>query len=75
MPSTAPEASCAPAIFGPIDRAARLDLLGVSGRLAHYRAGTFDRADVTAWIRRYPEEIPTVNGEFEWIAQRLVDLE
>jgi hypothetical protein len=30
---------------------------------------------VAAWIRRYPEEIPTVNGEFEWIAQRLVDLE
>lgn len=47
------------------DRLSRLGRLGKAGRLAQYRAGEFDRAVIEAWIARYPDEVPTVNGEFE----------
>jgi hypothetical protein len=58
-----------------INRLARLSSLGAAGRLASYRAGNFDRADVAAWAAHFPEEIPTVNGEVEWIACKLADLD
>lgn len=48
---------------GTSDRLARLSNLGAAARLARYRAAHF------------PEEIPTVNGEAEWIAYRLADLD
>jgi hypothetical protein len=35
----------------------------------------FDRWERTAWAARYPEEVPTVNGEVEWIALGLADLD
>ena len=57
------------------DRVARLSRLGAVGRLARYRAGNLDRADVAAWAAHFPDEIPTVNGEVEWIACRLADLD
>lgn len=41
--------------------------LANQGRLARYRAGRLDLADLSVWAARYPEEVPTVNGEFEWI--------
>lgn len=28
-----------------------------------------------AWAARYPEEVPIVNGEFEWIALSIADLD
>jgi hypothetical protein len=28
-----------------------------------------------AWASRYPEEVPLVNGEFEWIALASADLD
>lgn len=58
-----------------IDRAARLSSLGAAGRLARYRAGNLDRAEVAAWAAHFPDEIPTVNGEVEWIAYKLADLD
>lgn len=33
----------------------------------------FDRDQSAIWAGRYPEEVPTVNGEVEWIALRLAD--
>ncbi len=75
MPSAIVDVTSSPNAFGPSDRIARLSDLGLQGRLREYRAGGFDRTDVAAWIAWYPEEIPTVNGEFEWIGLRLADLE
>jgi hypothetical protein len=60
---------------GTSDRLARLSNLGTAGRLARYRAGDLDRADVAVWAAHFPEEIPTVNGEVEWIAYKLADLD
>ncbi|MEZ5078115.1 MAG: hypothetical protein R2725_11815 [Solirubrobacterales bacterium] len=59
----------------PSPRAARLDDLGAAERLHSYRAGEFDRTDLAIWAMRYPDEIPTVNGELEWIALTLADLD
>jgi hypothetical protein len=68
----APRSSAAPK---PVDRVARLRLLGPAGRLAQYRAGKLDLAELSAWAARYPDEAPTVNGEVEWIALTLADLD
>lgn len=57
------------------DRIVWLDSLGTQRRLAAYRAGSFDRADLFAWAARYPDEPPIVNGELEWIASTLADLD
>lgn len=35
----------------------------------------FDRWQRSTWAGRYPEEAPTVNGEVEWIALHLADLD
>jgi hypothetical protein len=75
MPSVTPEASRSLVAPNPSPRAARLDQLGAAGRLALYRAGEFGRADLVTWAARYPEEIPTVNGEVEWIGFTLADLD
>lgn len=40
-------------------------------RLRAYRY-TFGRRERTIWAARYPEEVPLLNGEFEWLA---LDLE
>lgn len=52
-------------------RAERLDQLGPAGRLADFEAGKLTAADVATWYARYPEEVPTINGEFPWIAATL----
>lgn len=44
-------------------------------RLAAYRRGGFTAPERSLWAANYPEEVPTVNGEFEWIALSLVDLD
>jgi hypothetical protein len=67
MPSAAADGSRSFVAPNPSPRAARLDQLGTTGRLALYQAAEFGRADIVTWAARYPEEIPTVNGEVEWI--------
>ncbi len=32
---------------------------------------TFNRWERSVWTGRYPDEVPLVNGEFEWIALNL----
>lgn len=49
--------------------------LGSAGRLAAYRAGKLDRHQRSVWAARYPDEPPLVNGELEWIALSLADLD
>lgn len=53
----------------------RLDRMGPSQRLRAYRSGAFSRAERARWACRYPEEVPTVNGEIEWIALTSADLD
>lgn len=53
----------------------RLDRMSPSQRLQAYRDGTFSRAERARWACRYPEEVPTINGEVEWIALRSADLD
>ena len=75
MPSAAFDVPRTPPVSRPLDRVTRLARLGKSGRLARYRAGALDLADLSVWAARYPEEVPTVNGEFEWIGLTLADLD
>lgn len=75
MPSATADASASFIAPNPSPRAARLDQLCPARRLAPYRAGEFDRADLATWAARYPEEVPTANGEVEWIGLTLADLD
>jgi hypothetical protein len=70
MPSTA---SATPSFCSDLSRADRLDALGAEGRLEAYEHGELARADLWVWAARFPEEPPTVNGEFTWIACTLAD--
>ena len=49
--------------------------MGYERRLAAYRRGEFSRRQRTIWAARFPEEVPLVNGEFEWIALAMADLD
>lgn len=60
---------------GPSERVARLERLGPTGRIAGYRAGKLSIVDLSVWAARYPDEVPTVNGEVEWIGLTLADLD
>jgi hypothetical protein len=44
-------------------------------RLLASRDGTFSHAERALWAAHYPEEVPLVNGEIEWIALSLADLD
>ena len=37
-------------------------------RIAAMRRGELTLEQCSAWAARYPEQVPTVNGEFEYIA-------
>ncbi len=53
----------------------QLQQLGPNRRMAAYRAGKLTRRQLTAWAGWFPDEIPLINDEVEWIACNLVDLE
>lgn len=44
-------------------------------RLIKYRRGDYSRRVLSAASALCPELMPTLNGEFEWIALRLADLD
>jgi hypothetical protein len=44
-------------------------------RLKAARKGRLSRGELTLWAALYPEEVPLVNGEVEWIALGLADLD
>jgi hypothetical protein len=44
-------------------------------RISASRHGGFTRRERSIWAARYSDEVPLVNGEFEWIASGLADLD
>jgi hypothetical protein len=46
-----------------------------AARLLAARRGEFSRSERALWAQRYPEDVPLVNGEIEWIALSLADLD
>lgn len=44
-----------------------------SERARAYRNGTFSRAELMRAVALEPERLPTINGEFEWVAPSLAD--
>jgi hypothetical protein len=44
-------------------------------RLAVYRSGGLSRVECALWAGNYPDEVPLVNDEYEWIALALADLD
>ena len=55
----------------PASRGAALEALDAAGRLAAYHDGSLDGRDLATWAALWPEEVPIVNDEFEWIAATL----
>jgi hypothetical protein len=56
------------------ERRATLRRLGRHGRLAAYRRGEFDFQACCLWASRYPDEVPLLNGEFEFIARTMPEV-
>jgi hypothetical protein len=43
-------------------------------RVAAMRRGELTLEELAAWSARHPEQVPMVNGEFEWIAIRMPEV-
>ena len=52
-----------------------LDRMTPAERISASRHGGFTRHERVIWAARYPDEVPLVNGEFEWIAAASADLD
>jgi hypothetical protein len=44
-------------------------------RVRAYRNGVFSRHELAVAAARHPDRVPILNGELEWIAVSLADLE
>jgi hypothetical protein len=44
-------------------------------RISASRHGGFTRWERWVWAARFSDEVPLVNGEFEWIAANMADLD
>jgi hypothetical protein len=44
-------------------------------RISASRHGGFTRRERSIWAALFPEEVPLINGEFEWLAADLADLD
>lgn len=53
----------------------QLASMSPAARLLAARRGHFSRSERALWALRYPDEVPLVNGEVEWIALSLADLD
>ena len=49
-------------------RLRRLWQMTAEQRVAAMRRGELTREELAAWSGRHPEQVPILNGEFEWIA-------
>ena len=54
---------------------ARLSRMSAEERLRAARFGGLTRWERGIWAARFPDEVPLVNGEYEWIALTLADLD
>jgi hypothetical protein len=59
----------------PAELRAAVDALTPVERLAAYHRGEFTYQQLYIWAARYPYEVPLVNGEFEFIALTMADLD
>lgn len=57
------------------DIAGILAMMTFAERTRAYAKETFTRRELNAAAAREPERMPTLNGEFEWIAWNLADLD
>jgi hypothetical protein len=55
-------------LASPDGRLRRLWQMSVEQRIAAMRRGELTYRELAAWSGRHPEQVPRVNGEFEWIA-------
>jgi hypothetical protein len=44
-------------------------------RISASHHGGFTRWERWVWAARFPDEVPSLNGEFEWISANLADLD
>jgi hypothetical protein len=65
----------APERFDPRAALRRLEQMGPERRLRAYRRNRLTHAELVLWTAHFPEEVPIVNDEIEWIALGLADLE
>lgn len=65
----------APERFDPRAVLRRLEQMGPERRLRAYRSGRMTHAERALWTAHFPEEVPIVNDEIEWIALGLADLD
>lgn len=56
------------------ERRAVLKQLGRDGRIAAYRGNEFDLATCCVWAAVYPNEVPLLNGEFDFIARTMPEM-
>jgi hypothetical protein len=54
---------------------AELGQMSEEERVRAARHGSFSRWERSIWAAQFPEQVPLVNGEVEWIALRLADLD
>jgi hypothetical protein len=54
---------------------ARLAQMSAEERLRAARFGGFSSWQRALWTAWFPDEVPLVNGEYEWIAMSLADLD
>jgi len=53
----------------------RLARMSPRQRIEASRSGGFSRHERAVWASRYPDEVPTVNGELEWLVLGSADLD
>jgi hypothetical protein len=53
----------------------RLHAMSEAQRLRCYRDGGLTHHERALWAAHFPDEVPLVNGELEWIALALADLD
>jgi hypothetical protein len=56
------------AVLSTEHRLRRLWQMNVEQRIAAMRRGELTYRELAAWSGRHPEQIPLLNGEFEWLA-------
>jgi hypothetical protein len=54
---------------------ARLAQMSTRQRIEASRNGGFTRHERAVWASRYPDEVPTLNGEYEWLVLGSADME
>ncbi len=72
-----------PQLPEPIEMSESLDLdfqailseMTPAERISASRHGGFTRRERSIWAALFTDEVPLVNGEFEWIAADLADLD